>query len=221
MSMKQLLSWHIDRLLHTLGFSQFAALLQRIVFHSVGRLGESRQFIAAGHVGLFLPMFKPTPQCSSGPTGSFSLLSTSRDIWFHSSGTLIYCARVSPCFGLVVGSCLKTTTNRCHLGQSIIYDTVTELHWSADIRTHGIVVVIEQLLAADWSEQTGKSNNKKGWWGRKPQALLQSSTHRRLSEDIGTSLEDRVEVPTPKPEDDCVECYIWEFGDYMNDTIRK
>ncbi|ELU43775.1 lipase [Rhizoctonia solani AG-1 IA] len=111
--------------------------------------------------------------------------------------------------------------SRCHLGQSIIYDTVTELHWSADIRTHGIVVVIEQLLAADWSEQTGKSNNKKGWWGRKPQALLQSSTHRRLSEDIGTSLEDRVEVPTPKPEDDCVECYIWEFGDYMNDTIRK
>ncbi|GAB1517098.1 Putative lipase atg15 [Rhizoctonia solani] len=93
--------------------------------------------------------------------------------------------------------------------------------WKADIRTHGIVVVIEQLLAADWSEQTGKSNNKKGWWGRKPQALLQSPTHRRLSEDIGTSLEDRVEVPTPKPEDDCVECYIWEFGDYMNDTIRK
>ncbi|KAF8758721.1 Lipase (class 3) [Rhizoctonia solani] len=128
----------------------------------------------------------------------------------------LYCLDAPNPFQLSFGS----TCDDLELG-SIIYDTVTELHWSADIRTHGIVVVIEQLLAADWSEQTGKSNNKKGWWGRKPQALLQSPTHRRLSEDIGTSLEDRVEVPTPKPEDDCVECYIWEFGDYMNDTIRK
>ncbi|QRW26855.1 Lipase (class 3) [Rhizoctonia solani] len=68
----------------------------------------------------------------------------------------------------------RMAAQRLHLPMpSIIYDTVTELHWSADIRTHGIVVVIEQLLAADWSEQTGKSNNKKG------------------CEDIGTSLEDR------------------------------
>ncbi|KAG8764242.1 putative lipase atg15 [Ceratobasidium sp. 423] len=110
--------------------------------------------------------------------------------------------------------------NRCHLGQSIVYDTVTELHWSVDIRTHGIVVVIEQLLSADWSERTGKSNGKKGWWGRKAQVLLQEPTRSRLIEGINT-FEDRVEVPVPKPEEDCVECYAWEFGDYMNDTIRK
>ncbi|CAE6444148.1 unnamed protein product [Rhizoctonia solani] len=111
--------------------------------------------------------------------------------------------------------------SKCHLGQSIIYDSVTELHWSVDIRTHGIVVIIEQLLAADWSDKTGKTGNKKGWWGRKPQGLLEHHTQTRLIEGTDASFEDRVEVPTPKPEEDCVECYAWEFGDYMNDTIRK
>ncbi|CCO30398.1 Putative lipase ATG15 [Rhizoctonia solani AG-1 IB] len=115
----------------------------------------------------------------------------------------------------------ESHNNRCHLGQSIIYDTVTELHWSVDIRTHGIVVIIEQLLAADWSERIGKSNGKKRWWGRKPQGLLELPAFSRLVEGIDTSLEDRVEVPAPKPEDDCVECYAWEFGDYLNDTTRK
>lgn len=107
--------------------------------------------------------------------------------------------------------------SKCHLGQSIIYDTISELHWSADIRTHGIVVVIEQILSADWSERTGKTGAKKGWWGRKGQGtILESDSGRvRLLED------ERVEVPDPKPEDDCVECYAWEFGDYLNKTKRR
>ena len=40
--------------------------------------------------------------------------------------------------------------NRCHLGQIIRYDTVTNLKWSVDIRTHGIAVVVEKLLSTDW-----------------------------------------------------------------------
>src|SRR5271154_3901893 len=35
---------------------------------------------------------------------------------------------------------------RCHLGKVAIYDTVTRLGWSVDIRTHGIKVMIEKLL---------------------------------------------------------------------------
>ncbi|KAF7312603.1 hypothetical protein MIND_00274400 [Mycena indigotica] len=40
--------------------------------------------------------------------------------------------------------------SRCHLGQSIIYDTVGNLSWSVDIRTHGIVNVIEKVLTEPW-----------------------------------------------------------------------
>ena len=40
--------------------------------------------------------------------------------------------------------------SKCHLGRSIVYDTVSNLSWSVDIRTHTIVNVIEKLLAAPW-----------------------------------------------------------------------
>ena len=39
----------------------------------------------------------------------------------------------------------------CHLGKTIIYDTVTNLSWSVDIRTHGIVNVIERILSEPWA----------------------------------------------------------------------
>ena len=47
----------------------------------------------------------------------------------------------------------------CHLGLSIIYDTVTELSWAVDIRTHGIVNVIENVLNKTWapSEAEGRA----------------------------------------------------------------
>ncbi|KAF8968084.1 alpha/beta-hydrolase [Flammula alnicola] len=38
----------------------------------------------------------------------------------------------------------------CHLGQSIVYDTVSNASWTVDIRTHGIVNVIEKLLSDPW-----------------------------------------------------------------------
>ena len=40
--------------------------------------------------------------------------------------------------------------SKCHLGRSIVYDTVSNLSWSVDIRTHTIVNVIEKLLAHPW-----------------------------------------------------------------------
>ncbi|PIL35451.1 hypothetical protein GSI_02178 [Ganoderma sinense ZZ0214-1] len=70
--------------------------------------------------------------------------------------------------------------SRCHLGKSIVYDTVSNLSWSVDIRTHTIVNVIEKLLADPW-----------------PPAVDQGR-----------------EVPEPVTEEDCIECYSWDFGDY-------
>jgi putative lipase involved disintegration of autophagic bodies len=45
--------------------------------------------------------------------------------------------------------------NRCHLGRSIRYDTVSKLNWSVDIRTHPIKVVIERILNEDWDPENG------------------------------------------------------------------
>ncbi|THH32237.1 hypothetical protein EUX98_g1940 [Antrodiella citrinella] len=75
---------------------------------------------------------------------------------------------------------------RCHLGKSIVYDTVTNLGWAVDIRLHGIVNVIERVLGEPWPE----------------------------AEKAGR------EVPELKIEDDCVECYSWEFGDYPLPTPK-
>jgi lipase ATG15 len=48
---------------------------------------------------------------------------------------------------------------RCHLGKSIVYDTVSNLSWSVDIRKHGIINVIEEILGKPWqpSEDVGRS----------------------------------------------------------------
>ncbi|KZT67463.1 alpha/beta-hydrolase [Daedalea quercina L-15889] len=75
--------------------------------------------------------------------------------------------------------------SRCHLGRSVIYDTVSNFSWSVDIRTHGIVNVIENLLSQPWPP----------------------------SEEVGR------EVPEYAVEDDCLECYSWDFGDYPPSSV--
>ncbi|KAG5723609.1 putative lipase ATG15 [Termitomyces sp. T112] len=77
--------------------------------------------------------------------------------------------------------------SRCHLGKTIFYDTVSNLSWTVDIRTHGIVNVIEKLLSQPWAP----------------------------SAEIGR------EVPELKTEDDCVECFSWEFGDFPASSFRS
>ncbi|KAK0223515.1 alpha/beta-hydrolase [Armillaria fumosa] len=70
--------------------------------------------------------------------------------------------------------------SRCHLGESIVYDTVSNLSWAVDIRTHGIVTVIEKVLTDPWPP----------------------------SVDMGR------QVPEAATEEDCVECYTWEYGNF-------
>ncbi|KAJ3810694.1 alpha/beta-hydrolase [Lentinula aff. lateritia] len=70
--------------------------------------------------------------------------------------------------------------SRCHLGKSVIYDTVSNSSWAVDVRTHGIVAVIEKVLSDPWLP----------------------------SVEIGR------EVPEAIYEEDCIECYSWEYGSY-------
>ncbi|KAM6504285.1 alpha/beta-hydrolase [Amanita muscaria] len=46
----------------------------------------------------------------------------------------------------------------CHLGKSIVYDTVSTLGWYVNIGNHGIVTVVNDVLGKPWppSEQEGK-----------------------------------------------------------------
>jgi putative lipase involved disintegration of autophagic bodies len=48
--------------------------------------------------------------------------------------------------------------SRCHLGLNIVYDTVSNLTWSVDIRTHSIANVIDRVLSLPWapSEEIGR-----------------------------------------------------------------
>lgn len=44
---------------------------------------------------------------------------------------------------------------RCHLGQRIMYDTVTQRGWSVDSRTHSIQYIVDKLLNEDWDVEAG------------------------------------------------------------------
>ncbi|KDQ50269.1 hypothetical protein JAAARDRAFT_42266 [Jaapia argillacea MUCL 33604] len=81
--------------------------------------------------------------------------------------------------------------SRCHLGKVIKYDTVSKLNWGVDVRTHPIRVVIERLLAEDWepAPKDGKEGDERGK-GK--------------------------QVPEPIEEEDCVDCFNWEYGEFKN-----
>lgn len=46
----------------------------------------------------------------------------------------------------------------CHLGNIIEYDTVTNMSWSVDVRTHAIAQLIDKVLAKPWpaAEEQGR-----------------------------------------------------------------
>ncbi|KAJ7347021.1 Alpha/Beta hydrolase protein [Mycena albidolilacea] len=56
----------------------------------------------------------------------------------------------SPCY--LGGFALET---RCHLGQRILYDTVTKRGWSVDSRSHSIQFLIDNLFHEDWDVEAG------------------------------------------------------------------
>ncbi|KAI0288844.1 Alpha/Beta hydrolase protein [Russula brevipes] len=60
------------------------------------------------------------------------------------------------------------------------YDTVSNLSWSVDVRTHAIAQMIEKVLSQPWAAAV----------------------------ELGR------EVPPLKRQDDCVDCYKWDFGNY-------
>ncbi|KAJ6525609.1 Alpha/Beta hydrolase protein [Mycena capillaripes] len=75
---------------------------------------------------------------------------------------------------------------RCHLGKSIIFDTVNRLGWKVDVRKHVIKDVITKVLEAE-----------------------------------GVEWEEGRSVPLAREEPDCVDCFKWEFGDFVNGSAHE
>ncbi|KAI0345336.1 alpha/beta-hydrolase, partial [Trametopsis cervina] len=88
----------------------------------------------------------------------------------------------SPC--VAAGYALET---RCHLGKSVVYDTVQKLGWKVDVRRHPIREVIVRVVERVWEVGFGWEVDERG----------------------------RVrDVPEARVEEDCVDCYKWEFKDF-------
>ncbi|TRM57156.1 Alpha/Beta hydrolase protein [Schizophyllum amplum] len=101
--------------------------------------------------------------------------------------------------------------SRCHQGQRIVYDTITELGWAQDARTHPIKVIIDQLLSKPWNATTpappppGKKGDAAWWWPRWPGGGKGDGEPDEGEVDLNY-------VPPAVPEEeDCLDCYAWEY----------
>jgi lipase ATG15 len=110
---------------------------------------------------------------------------------------------VSPCTH--AGYALET---RCHLGKSVIFDTVGKLGWSVSVRHHVIRGVVTDVLGAD-----------DVWWGdddNDPDRIgISGETEINAARNVGGK--NKRNVPKAIVEEGCIDCYKWEFGDYLKD----
>ncbi|KAJ3822915.1 Lipase [Lentinula raphanica] len=99
----------------------------------------------------------------------------------------------SPC--AQVGYALET---HCHLGKSIVFDSVTELGWKVDVRRHTIREVIGLMEM----------------WDQESSTVLEPAYG--LEDWLGDAKKRTRRVPEAKEETDCVDCFKWEFGDFKD-----
>lgn len=74
----------------------------------------------------------------------------------------------SPC--VAGGYALET---HCHLGKSIVYDTVTKLSWKVDVRKHTIREVIINVVERGWDLGEGWEVDHNGMIREVPEALAE------------------------------------------------
>ncbi|KAL0946658.1 hypothetical protein HGRIS_012850 [Hohenbuehelia grisea] len=97
--------------------------------------------------------------------------------------------------------------SRCHLGKSIVYDTVNVLGWKVDVRKHVIRNVIQEVVERDitWPDPDPDGGDEAvsrwyAFWG----------WHRKGRKKKGDEMP-QVEVPTAREEIDCVVRIINRF----------
>ncbi|KAI0362416.1 alpha/beta-hydrolase [Trametes cingulata] len=151
--------------------------LPAVAFESPG------ERLAAQRLHIPMPPASPSSDNSSTPYGRAPVTHV-----YHNADPIPQgaCTGVgSPCSQ--AGYALES---RCHLGKSIVYDTVGKLGWRVDIRKHVIKEVITHVIEAEVED---------GW-----------------EEDAEGKMRD---VPIARVEEDCVDCYKWEFGEFKDRDI--
>ncbi|RDB22165.1 putative lipase ATG15 [Hypsizygus marmoreus] len=186
--------------------------LPAVAFESPG------ERLAASRLHLRLP---PAPSSSSSPSPSpFPSSSSSSSASPHTSPhhhpvavTHVYhtadpipqgtCTGFgSPC--AQAGYALET---RCHLGKSIVFDTVGRLGWKVDVRRHVIREVIRKVLEGveeGWGEEEGEEEEGDGDGDGEDGGGEEGERERER------------DVPRAKVEEGCVDCYKWEFGPFKD-----
>lgn len=126
--------------------------------------------------------------------------------------------------------------SKCHTGETILYDTVRVKGWSVDVRTHRIEEVIDKVLADPWPEE---GEGKSGVWEKAVEGWYRAADRVRAALDESVVRDDvnvwwgwgrrgpkrqpggedpgwrkHGGVPKPVSEEDCVDCYKWEFGEW-------
>ena len=86
---------------------------------------------------------------------------------------------------------------RCHLGQTLLYDTVANLSWSVGVTHHSINVVVDTILGQPWlpAVEIGREVpvpiSEEDCVVRPSLVLPHSSSHGRYK-----------------------DCFNWEYGDF-------
>ncbi|UOH80393.1 hypothetical protein LQV05_003045 [Cryptococcus neoformans] len=133
--------------------------------------------------------------------------------------------------------------SKCHTGETILYDTVRVKGWNVDVRTHRIEEVIDKVLRDPWPEDDGVEggdDDEGNMWRKAAEGLYRAANRVWATLDGSAVSSDDVEawwgwgrrgpkkqpgeedpgwekhggVPKPVSEEDCVDCYKWEFGEW-------
>ncbi|KAH8106806.1 alpha/beta-hydrolase [Cristinia sonorae] len=129
---------------------------------------------------------------STNTTSSFALVPVTHV--YHTADPIPQgaCTGVgSPCVS--AGFALET---RCHLGKSIVYDTVSKLGWKVDVRKHPIREVISKVIEEDMPE---------GGWDEDWECE-ESEGGGGDDEECGGRRRVGRRVPIPRAEEDCTVC---------------
>lgn len=124
---------------------------------------------------------------------------------------------------------------RCHVGQSIIYDTIGRKGWASDLRAHRIGEIINRVLDEDWDpapedqpveppekpsssalfERVLRITLGEQLWGWPGRGLPAKRKEPEPENEGKRKKKNPNAVPKAEAETECVDCFRWEYGDGM------
>jgi lipase ATG15 len=115
---------------------------------------------------------------------------------------------------------------RCHVGQSIVYDTVGRKNWAVDLRAHRIGEVINRILDQDWDPAPEDEPVKVDppavslenvlrvalggqWWGWPGRGMPAKRKEPEPDNEGKRRKKNPNAVPRAQSEEFCEDCFRW------------